>query len=95
MEPAVGTNRKNASLNHTTLCAEKTKSGNLLTGGRRAMVSMVFIMFLIGVLIFLFAGRLAEVLLARARLRAESDPMMKKRRWHEPHGRLAVETVRA
>lgn len=60
------------------------------------MVSMVFIWFLIGVLMFLFAGRLAEVLLARARLRGRgSSPMAKRRRWHAPHGRLAVEKVRA
>ena len=61
------------------------------------MVSMVIIMCLIGVLIFLFAGRLAEVLMARARLRGlESGPMTARRRLHEPHGRCeAVEKVRA
>jgi RsiW-degrading membrane proteinase PrsW (M82 family) len=60
------------------------------------MVAMVIIMFLIGVLILLFAGRLAEILMARARLRGrENGPMTAKRRLHEPHGRLAVEKIRA
>ncbi len=36
---------------------------------RAGTVSMVIIMFLIGVLLLLFAGRLIEVLIARARLR--------------------------
>jgi uncharacterized membrane protein len=44
------------------------------------MVSMVIIMFLIGVLIFLFAGRLTEVLMARARLRGlERAPVTARR----------------
>ena len=52
------------------------------------MVSMVIIMFLIGVLILLFAGRLAEVLMARARPRGlERTPVTAGRRSHEPHGR--------
>ncbi len=56
------------------------------------MVSMVIIMFLIGVLILLFAGRLAEVLMARAKLRDRGRaPVMAVRRLHEDHGRPAVE----
>ncbi len=59
------------------------------------MVSMIIVMFLVGVLMFLFAGRLAEVLLARARQRGrQSEPMLKRRRAHEPHGRLAIQKVR-
>jgi hypothetical protein len=52
------------------------------------MVGMALIMFLLGVLVFLFAGRLAEILMARARLRGrESGPMTARRRLHELHGR--------
>jgi hypothetical protein len=52
------------------------------------MVGMTLIMFLLGVLVFLFAGRLAEILMARARLRGrESGPITARRRLHELHGR--------
>jgi hypothetical protein len=96
MEPAVGTNRKKRLLllNLTAPSADKTKSGSLARG-RKAMVSMVIIMFLIGVLILLFAGRLAEVLMARAELRGPGKaPATAARRLHEHHGRLAVEKGR-
>ncbi len=59
-------------------------------------VSMVIIMSLIGVLILLFAGRLAEVLTARSRLKAGQRPPMAARRLAPAsHGRLlAVEKSR-
>jgi RsiW-degrading membrane proteinase PrsW (M82 family) len=52
------------------------------------MAAMVIMMFLLGVLIFLFAGRLAEVFMARARVRGpEKGPMTAKHRFCKPCGR--------